>query len=99
VQRARSGGLRASELAGGTITVSSLGESGADVVYPVIYPPQVAIVGFGGIATRPWVVDGTVVPAPLVIATLAADHRASDGHRGSAFLMALAERLQQPEKL
>jgi len=99
VQRARSGGLRASELSAGTITVSSLGEGGADVVYPVIYPPQVAIVGFGGIALRPWVVDGAVAPAPLVTATLAADHRVSDGHRGSAFLAAVADRLQTPEAL
>jgi pyruvate/2-oxoglutarate dehydrogenase complex dihydrolipoamide acyltransferase (E2) component len=45
----------------------------------VISPPQVAIVGFGAIVDRPWVGGATVVPNPTVVATLAADHRVSDG--------------------
>ena len=58
VQRARAGGLRSSELSDPTITVTSLGERGAETVIGVIYPPQVAIVGFGRIVERPWAVDG-----------------------------------------
>lgn len=99
VQRTRSGGLRATELASATVTVSSLGEGGVETVFPVIHPPQVAIVGFGAVTVRPWCVDGAVVAAPLVTATLAADHRASDGHRGSGFLSAVADWLQRPEAL
>jgi pyruvate dehydrogenase E2 component (dihydrolipoamide acetyltransferase) len=99
VQRARSGGLRATELASATITVSSLGEGGVETVFPIIHPPQVAIVGFGAVAVRPWCDNGVVVAAPLVTATLSADHRASDGHRGSAFLAAVADCLQRPEAL
>jgi pyruvate dehydrogenase E2 component (dihydrolipoamide acetyltransferase) len=99
VQRARSGKLRATELTSATITVSSLAEGGVEVVYPVIYPPQVAIVGFGAIAARPWVSDGAVVATPLLTASVSADHRASDGQRGSAFLTEVARLLQRPEEL
>jgi pyruvate dehydrogenase E2 component (dihydrolipoamide acetyltransferase) len=99
VQRARAGGLRATELATATITVSSIGEGGVDTMYPIIHPPQVAIVGFGSVVTRPWCDGNSVVAARVINATLAADHRASDGHRGSAFLVAVAEWLQRPEAL
>ncbi|MBL9012533.1 MAG: 2-oxo acid dehydrogenase subunit E2, partial [Myxococcales bacterium] len=48
---------------------------------------------------RPWVEGTTVVPHPTVVATLAADHRVSDGHRGGLFLAALDHLLQEPTKL
>ena len=99
VQRTRAGSLRASELADATITVTSLGDQGVRTVFPVIYPPQVAIVGFGRVIERPWVVDGAVRPMPLLTASLGADHRTSDGHRGALFLAAVRELLQQPEAL
>lgn len=99
VQRARSGGLRSSELASPTITVTSLGERGAEAVTGIIYPPQVAIIGFGAILTRPWVIDGQIVPRPLVRVSLAGDHRASDGHTGGLLLNATERLLQEPQKL
>ncbi len=99
VQRARTGGLRATELSSATITVSSIGEGGVDVLYPIIHPPQVAIVGFGALVTRPWCDGDSIVAARVINATLAADHRVSDGHRGSAFLVAVADWLQRPEEL
>jgi hypothetical protein len=80
VQRVRAGRIRSSEMADPTITVSSLGERGVEALYGIIYPPQVAIVGFGKIVARPWIVDGSVVARSVVTITLAADHRASDGH-------------------
>jgi pyruvate dehydrogenase E2 component (dihydrolipoamide acetyltransferase) len=99
VQRVRAGGLRSSELTDPTITVTSLGDRGADIVHGVIYPPQVALVGFGAIAERPWVHAGAVTVRRTVEATLAADHRATDGHEGSAFLAAIDRLLQDPEQL
>ncbi|MEY5100559.1 MAG: Dihydrolipoyllysine-residue acetyltransferase component of pyruvate dehydrogenase complex, partial [Pseudomonadota bacterium] len=99
VQRARSGGLRSSELSDPTITVTSLGERGAEAVWGVIYPPQVAIVGFGRVLERPWVVDGVVVARPLVQLSLAADHRVSDGHQGGQLLTAIDRTLQAPGQL
>jgi pyruvate dehydrogenase E2 component (dihydrolipoyllysine-residue acetyltransferase) len=99
VARVRAGGLRSSELADPTITVTSLGEQGVEAVFGVIYPPQVALVGFGKVVERPWCVEGQIVARPVITATLAGDHRATDGHRGSIFLAALAQLLQEPEKL
>jgi pyruvate dehydrogenase E2 component (dihydrolipoamide acetyltransferase) len=81
------------------VTVSSLGERGVDRLYGIIYPPQVAIIGFGTPQARPWVVDGQVVPRSIVTATLSADHRHSDGHRGAQFLAKLAKHLQEPHTL
>ena len=99
VQRSRSGGLRSSELTDATITVTNLGEQGVETVYGVIYPPQVALVGFGRMVERPWVRDDAVQIRSIVQATLCADHRASVGHRGALFLTALERLLQQPERL
>jgi pyruvate dehydrogenase E2 component (dihydrolipoamide acetyltransferase) len=100
VRRARAGSLRSSEMSDPTITVTNLGEGGVESVFPIIYPPQVAIVGFGTLAQRPWVTpDGGLRALPTVVASLGADHRASDGHRGALFLAAVARLLQEPEKL
>jgi len=99
VKRARAGTLRSSELSDSTITVTSLGEQGVEAIYGVIYPPQVALIGFGTIVQRPWVVEGNVVARSVVTATLSADHRASDGHRGALFLAAIDRLLQEPSKL
>jgi len=99
VQRARNGGLRASELSSPTVTVTSLGERGAETVIGIIYPPQVAIIGFGTISARPWVVDGRVEARPLVTVSLAADHRVTDGHIGARLLTAIDRLLQEPATL
>ncbi|HMM54068.1 MAG TPA: dihydrolipoamide acetyltransferase family protein [Candidatus Desulfobacillus sp.] len=99
VKRARAGTLRSSELADATVTVTNLGEQGVATVHGVIYPPQVALVGFGRVTDQPWVENGTLGVMPVVTASLAADHRVSDGHRGARFLAELRELLQQPEKL
>ena len=95
VQRARSYGLRSSEMSDPTITVTSLGDRGAESVLPIINPPQVAMIGIGRIVTRPWVADGTIVPRPVVALTLAGDHRASDGHRGGLLLAEIERILQE----
>jgi len=99
VNRARASSLRASEMSDPTITVTNLGDQGVDAVYGVIYPPQVALVGFGAVKERPWAVDGMVGAHPIVTATLAADHRASDGARGARLLNTIDRLLQEPEKL
>jgi len=99
VGRARSGALRSSELSDPTITVTNLGERSVETVFGVIYPPQVALVGFGMPVERPWAVGGQVVARRLLTATLAADHRASDGHKGALFLANIDRRLQSPETL
>src|SRR6185436_8686002 len=99
VKRARAGSLRSSELSEPTITVTSLGERGAESVFGIIYPPQVAIIGFGRPMEWPRTLDGQIVLRPAIKATLSADHRVSDGHRGSLFLTAIDRLLQEPGKL
>ncbi len=99
VARTRAGRLRGSEMSDPTITVTNLGDQGSELVHGVIYPPQVALVGFGRVVQRPWAVDGMLTVRPLVTVTLAADHRVSDGHRGGRYLAAVADLLQRPEEL
>jgi pyruvate dehydrogenase E2 component (dihydrolipoamide acetyltransferase) len=99
VTAARTGRLRASWMTGATITVTHLGDTGADLVHGVISPPQVALVGFGRSRPQPWVIDDAVVVRPVVTSTLAADHRATDGAIGSRFLATLADLIHRPEDL
>ena len=99
VKRARAGSLRSSELSEPTITITSLGERGAESVFGIIYPPQVAIIGFGRPTEWPRMLDGQIVLRPAIKATLSGDHRVSDGHRGSLFLAAVDRLLQDPGKL
>lgn len=97
--RVRAGSLKSSEMSDPTVTVTSLGEQGTDVVFGVIYPPQVALLGFGSVRERPWAEGGMLGVRPVVTASLAGDHRVSDGHRGARFLAAIGRLLNEPEKL
>jgi len=99
IPRARAMKLRSSELSESTITLTNLGEGNVETVYGVIYPPQVAIIGFGSINEQPWAEMGMLDVRPVLTITLSADHRATDGATGSRFLMALKNYLQQPETL
>ena len=99
VTRVRAGRFRAAELSDPTITISSLGERGVETLFGVIFPPQVAIVGFGAPQQRPWVTGDQVKARRTVNMTLAADHRISDGHSGARFLESIADLLQHPEAL
>jgi pyruvate dehydrogenase E2 component (dihydrolipoamide acetyltransferase) len=98
-KRARAGSLKSSEMTDPTVTITSLGERGVESVFGIIYPPQLALVGFGKVVERPWVLDGRIAAQPVVTATLAGDHRATDGHRGALLLDAIDRLLQEPEKL
>jgi len=99
IPRARAMKLRSSDLSDSTITITSLGEGGADAVFGVIYPPQVAIIGFGGSSQQPFVENGMLGIRTVFTATLTGDHRATDGLTGSDFLSALNKHLQNPELL
>lgn len=99
VERVRGGGLRSSEMTDPTVTLSSLGDRGVEALYGVIYPPQVALIGFGRVEPRVLAVDGVPLVRPAVTVTLSADHRVSDGKRGSQFLNRIDSLLRKPEKL
>jgi pyruvate dehydrogenase E2 component (dihydrolipoamide acetyltransferase) len=95
VGAARTGTLRSSWMTGSTLTLTNLGDTGADLVHGVISPPEVALVGVGRTRPRPWVVGDLVSVRPIATVTLAADHRATDGAIGSRFLAAVADELEQ----
>lgn len=99
ITRTRAGRLRSSDLTDSTITLTSLGDMGVEKVYGVIYPPQVALVGFGKVMEQPWAVNGMLGIRRILTATLAGDHRASDGLRGARFMDALTKYLQEVETL
>ena len=85
-------------LAGDRVVIID-GDKAVDAVFGVIYPPQVALVGFGTPAQQVVAVDGGIRIATMAQATLSADHRASDGHRGALFLAEIARLLQDPDTL
>lgn len=99
VTRVRAGHLRSGEFTAATITVTSLGSDGVDILYPIINPPQVAIVGTGAIRDQAWVQDGQLVVRPVLVLALAADHRVTDGRVGARFLRAVADLLARPQAL
>lgn len=99
VKRARAGSLKSSEISLPTLTLTNLGDQGVETVQGVIYPPQVALIGFGRVAERSWAEGGRLRAIPVVTASLSADHRVSNGHRGALFLAEMRKLLQEPEKL
>ncbi|MCX7897309.1 MAG: 2-oxo acid dehydrogenase subunit E2 [Rhodocyclaceae bacterium] len=99
VARTRAGRLTDAELREATVTVSNLGDQGPQAAFAVIVPPQVAIIAFGRILERPWASEGRLEAIPTVMASLSADHRVSDGHRGGLLLREIAENLQHPEEM
>lgn len=99
IPRARSLKLRSSDLSDSTITITNIGEGGAETIFGVIYPPQVAIIGFGSILEQPFAEKGMMGIRPVLQVTLAGDHRATDGLTGSRFLTVLNKHLQNPELL
>lgn len=99
IPRARALKLRSSELSDSTITITNINDGGADSVFGVIYPPQVAIIGFGSLSEQPFAENGMLGIQSIISVTLAGDHRATDGLTGSQFLVALNNHLQNPETL
>ena len=99
ITRTRAGKLRSQEMTKQTITITNLGDLGVQSVYGVIYPPQVAIVGLGSIVDTPWAVGDTLCVRKVMQATIAGDHRATDGRTGARFLDKLSQILQKPEEL
>jgi 2-oxoisovalerate dehydrogenase E2 component (dihydrolipoyl transacylase) len=93
---ARAGRLTPAELTGGTVTVNNYGVFGVDGSAAIINHPEVAIVGFGRIIDRPWVVDGQVTARKVTELTLSFDHRVCDGGTAGGFLRYVADCVEQP---
>lgn len=96
VETARAGAATPADLTGGTITLTNIGVFGIDGGTPILNPGQVAILAMGRILERAWVVDGHVVPRPVMQLSLSFDHRVVDGALGSRVLQSVAQFLADP---
>lgn len=96
VGRAQAGKLSATDLQGGTFTISNLGMYGVDHFNAIVNPPQAAILAVGRIADRVVPVDGQPGVRPMMTLTLSCDHRVVDGARGAQFLATLAGLIEDP---
>jgi pyruvate dehydrogenase E2 component (dihydrolipoamide acetyltransferase) len=96
---ARANRLPPADLVGSTFTISNFGAFGIDGGGPIINHPEAGILGVGRIAPKPWVVDDTVVPRPVVVLSLSFDHRVCDGAEASGFLRLLGDLVEQPTLL
>jgi pyruvate dehydrogenase E2 component (dihydrolipoamide acetyltransferase) len=98
-QRAEVGQLRSSDMGESTFTISNLGMFEIDSFTAVINPPEVGILALGQVKEQPSVVNGAILPRPLMIATLSVYHRVVDGIIAARFLTALKEILENPSRL
>jgi pyruvate dehydrogenase E2 component (dihydrolipoamide acetyltransferase) len=99
VERARSGSLDASDIAGGSFTISNLGMFGVESFTPIINAPQIAILGVGATADELVVVDGQARVRPVLRLSLTFDHRAVDGAPAARFLADLRRHLEAADTL
>ncbi|MCG5480695.1 2-oxo acid dehydrogenase subunit E2 [Sinorhizobium alkalisoli] len=97
--RARLGRLRRSEIADATIVLNNLVAGNVDGIFPLIHPPQVAIIACGAAGPRPWAIADTVCVRQVIQVTVAGDHRVSHALRAAEFLSRLSELLSKPEAL
>jgi pyruvate dehydrogenase E2 component (dihydrolipoamide acetyltransferase) len=94
-ERAKSGRLRPTDIAGGTFTISNLGMFGIDAFSAIITPPQAAVLAVGRVRDRVVAVNGQPAVRPMMTITLSSDHRVVDGAQAAAFLNDLAAALEE----
>ena len=97
--RAREGKTQPAEMANGTLTITNIGSLGIDTGTPIINPGEVAIVAFGTIKQKPWVVDGEVIPRWVTTLGGSFDHRVVDGDLSARFMADVAAILEEPALL
>ncbi|KAK4750620.1 hypothetical protein SAY87_004102 [Trapa incisa] len=98
-KKANDGSISIDEMAGGTLTISNGGVYGSLLSTPIINPPQSAILGMHSIVSRPMVVDGEVIPRPMMYIALTYDHRLIDGREAVFFLRRIKDVVEDPRRL
>lgn len=98
-ERARSGRVRPDDVEGSTFTVSNLGMFDVDSFIAIINPPEAAILAVGSVRTVPVVADGEVAVGERMKATIAADHRVTDGAEAARWLALFRTLIEEPMKL
>jgi pyruvate dehydrogenase E2 component (dihydrolipoamide acetyltransferase) len=96
---ARAGKTQPAQMQGGTLTVTNIGALGIDTGTPIINPGEVAIVAFGTIKQKPWVLDGEVIPRWITTLGGSFDHRVVDGDLSARFMADVASILEEPALL
>lgn len=97
--RAREGKTQPAEMRDGTISITNVGTLGVDTGTPILNPGEVAIIAFGTVKQRPWVVDGEVVPRYVTTVGGSFDHRVVDGDQCARFIADVAAILEEPALL
>jgi pyruvate dehydrogenase E2 component (dihydrolipoamide acetyltransferase) len=95
-EQARSGGLKAEDLEGGSITITNLGMFGVEEFAAIINPPQSAILAVGAARYEPVVIDGALEAARVLKITLSVDHRPIDGALAAKWIAALTAVIESP---
>ena len=98
-QTARAGRTQPADMQGGTLSITNIGVLGADTGTPIINPGESAIVAFGAIKQKPWVVDGDVVPRWITTLAGSFDHRVVDGELAARFMSDVARIVEEPALL
>ncbi|MDJ0318520.1 MULTISPECIES: dihydrolipoamide acetyltransferase family protein [Arthrobacter] len=96
---ARAGKTQPADMQGGSLTVTNIGALGIDTGTPIINPGEVAIVAFGTIKQKPWVVDGEVIPRWITTLGGSFDHRVVDGDLSARFMADVAAIMEEPALL
>lgn len=97
--RAREGKTQPAEMQQGTMTITNIGSLGIDTGTPIINPGEAAIIAFGTIKQKPWVVEGEVIPRWVTTLGGSFDHRVLDGDLSAKFLADVASILEEPALL
>jgi 2-oxoglutarate dehydrogenase E2 component (dihydrolipoamide succinyltransferase) len=97
--KAQDGTIDMQDLTGGTFTITNGGIFGSMLSTPILNQPQSAILGMHNIQQRPMVVDGDIVPRPMMYLALTYDHRIIDGREAVQFLVTVKQQLEDPGRL
>lgn len=96
-EKARTGKISIDDMLGGTFTITNGGVFGSMLSTPIINPPQSAILGMHNIVERPMVINGKILPRPIMYVALSYDHRIIDGKESVGFLVSIKDSLENPK--
>ena len=96
IKKTQQGKLKAAEMSGSTFSITNLGMFGTKTFNPIINQPNSAILGVGATIPTPTVVNGEIVPRPIMAMCLTIDHRLVDGMYGSKFMVDLKNLMENP---
>jgi 2-oxoglutarate dehydrogenase E2 component (dihydrolipoamide succinyltransferase) len=97
--RARTGKLTLDDLVGGTFSITNGGIYGSMLSTPLLNYPQTGILGMHNIVERPTAVGKSIELRPIMYVAMTYDHRVVDGREAVSFLVAVKQRIEDPDRL